>query len=168
MASEAGCDLVVTVLGFEAGQMRSELDGLAAITVVNEQWREGMGSSVRRGVAALTELDPLPRNALLLVCDQVALSAEFLRQLLLVHASSSGEAAITAARYDGRLGVPVVFSSAFFAELLALSGDRGARQILEKHAALVKPVGFPGGELDLDTPEQLGCGRSSGVAPSGC
>ena len=153
MAGEAGCDPVAAVLGFEAERMRHELDGLGAVPVVNGDWRSGMGSSLRCGVAALLQLDPCPRNILLLVCDQVALSVEILRELLLVHAS--GEKAITASRYAGRCGVPAIFSSVFFPQLLAVSGDRGAREILERHAGQLARVDFPQGELDLDTPEQL-------------
>ena len=162
MAAEAGCDPVVVVLGFEAERMRGELYGLRATAIVNEGWREGMGSSLRSGVAALMELDPRPRNALLLVCDQVALSSDFLSELLRVHSSAPGSgrgpvgAGITAAQYAGRLGVPAVFPAALFPELMAVEGDRGARGILEEHASQVTAVDFPGGELDLDTPEQLG------------
>jgi len=153
MACEAGCDPVAVVLGYEAEWMRGALDGLAAMPVVNEEWREGIGSSLRFGVAALIGLDACPGNILVLVCDQVALSAELLRGLLRIHGS---DGSITATRYGGRLGVPAVFSSDFFPELLAVAGDRGAREILERHARQVRAVDFPGGELDLDTPEQLG------------
>jgi molybdenum cofactor cytidylyltransferase len=153
MASQAGCDPIVTVLGFEAGRMQSELDGLMAIAAINEDWRSGMGSSLRCGVTALMKFDPCPRNILLLVCDQVALTTEFLQELLSFH--QSGEAAITAAHYRGRCGVPAIFSSAFFSELLAVSGDQGARRVLEEHAGQVAAVDFPEGEMDLDTPEQL-------------
>jgi len=158
MAKEAGCDPVVVVLGFEAERMRGELDGLRATAIVNAGWREGMGSSLRCGVAALMDLEPRPANILLLVCDQVALSSDFLSKLLRVHGSvdGSGGAGITAARYAGRLGVPAIFSSALFPELMAIEGDRGAGGILEENASRVTAVDFPGGELDLDTPEQLG------------
>jgi CTP:molybdopterin cytidylyltransferase MocA len=59
------------------------------------------------------------------------------------------------ARYGGRLGVPAVFSSIFFPDLLAVSGDRGARGILERNSARVGAVDFLEGELDLDTPDDL-------------
>jgi molybdenum cofactor cytidylyltransferase len=167
LAGEAGCDPVAVVVGFEAERLRSELDGLGAIAAVNGDWRSGMGSSLRRGVAALMELDPRPRNVLLLVCDQVALRVEFLRELLRVHnsgADPTGDsgARITAARYSGRIGVPAVFSSRFFPEMMTVQSDQGARGILEAHAGQVATVDFPGGELDLDTPEQLGTIKANG------
>jgi molybdenum cofactor cytidylyltransferase len=144
-------------LGFEAGRMRAELDGLGAIPVMNDGWRTGMGSSLRCGVASVLALDPGPRNLLLLVCDQIALDVEILRELLRVH--GLGERPVTASRYGGRSGVPAVFSSAFFPELLNVSGDRGARRILDTNAGDVACVDFHEGELDLDTPEQLRASR---------
>jgi CTP:molybdopterin cytidylyltransferase MocA len=62
---------------------------------------------------------------------------------------------IAAARYNGGLGVPAVFSSMFFPHLLAVNEDHGARRILERNAEQVAPVDFPEGGLDLDTPEDL-------------
>jgi hypothetical protein len=55
-----------------------------------------------------------------------------------------------------------VFSSIFFPDLLAVTGDRGARGILERNAVRVGTVDFPGGELDLDTREDLE--RSTGLS----
>ncbi|HXE33689.1 MAG TPA: nucleotidyltransferase family protein [Verrucomicrobiae bacterium] len=153
IAAESGCHRVVVVLGFAVGRMRGELEGLDAIAVVNERWRAGMGSSMRCGVEAALQINPRPENILLLVCDQFRLTADFLRGLIRVHGCP--EYPIAAARYNGRLGVPAVFSSIFFPNLLAVSEEHGARRILERNAEHVAPVDFPDGELDLDTPEDL-------------
>jgi molybdenum cofactor cytidylyltransferase len=153
IAAESGCHPIVVVLGFAVDRMRGELEGLDAITVVNGGWRAGMGSSMRCGVEAALQMNPRPENILLLVCDQFRLTADFLRGLLHVHGCS--EYPIAAARYNGGLGVPAVFSSIFFPSLLAVNEDRGARRILERNAEHVAPVDFPEGGLDLDTPEDL-------------
>jgi molybdenum cofactor cytidylyltransferase len=81
------------------------------------------------------------------------LSAGFLNELRRVHAL--GEKPVTAAHYAGRAGVPAIFMARFFPELLKVEGDRGARAILERHAAEVALVEFEDGVIDLDTPEQL-------------
>jgi molybdenum cofactor cytidylyltransferase len=88
-----------------------------------------------------------------MVCDQIRLSADVLRQLLRLRGLAN--CPITAARYSGRLGVPAVFSSVFFPHLLDVSGDRGARGLLERNAVRVGAVDFLEGELDLDTPDDL-------------
>jgi molybdenum cofactor cytidylyltransferase len=153
IAAQAGCQPIVVVLGFEAHRMRSALDGFRVIVAVNENWRVGMGSSMRCGVETALEISPPPEDILLMVCDQVRVTADVLRQLLRLHGLAKYP--ITAARYSGRLGVPAVFSSIFFPGLLDVSGDRGARAILERNAVRVGTVDFLEGELDLDTPDDL-------------
>jgi molybdenum cofactor cytidylyltransferase len=153
IAGEAGCQPIIVVLGFEADRMRSALDCFRVIVAVNEDWRAGMGSSMRRGVETAVRISPPPEAILLMVCDQIRLSADVLRQLLRLRGLANY--AITAARYGGRLGVPAVFSSIFFPDLLDVREDRGARGILERNAARVGVVDFLEGELDLDTPDDL-------------
>jgi molybdenum cofactor cytidylyltransferase len=154
VAREAGCGPIVVVTGFDAERMRAVLEDAAVMVVNNEDWRSGMGSSLRCGVAALDGLDPRPSDALLLVCDQIALSADVLRELRRVHAR--GERPITASRYAGRAGVPAIFAAQYFPELLQVERDRGARGVLERHADDVALIEFGDGVMDLDTPEQLG------------
>jgi molybdenum cofactor cytidylyltransferase len=162
IADEVGCQPIIVVLGFEADRMRSALADFRAIVAVNEDWRAGMGSSMRCGVETALQISP-PEAILLMVCDQIRLSADVLRQLLRLRDLANYP--ITAARYSGRLGVPAVFSSIFFPDLLAVSGDRGARGILERNAARVGAVDFLGGESDLDTPDDLeGSAVLSGTA----
>ncbi len=153
IVDEVGCQPIVVVLGFDADRMRSALDGFRVIVAVNENWRAGMGSSMRCGVETALQMSRPPERILLMVCDQVRLSTEVLRQLLRLHDLANYP--ITAARYSGQLGVPAVFSPIFFPDLLDGSGDRGARGILERNAARVDAVDFPEGELDLDTPGDL-------------
>src|SRR5580658_5898063 len=160
LAAQAGCQPIVVVLGFEAHRMCSALDGFRVIVAVNENWRVVMGSSMRCGVETALGMSPPPDDILLMLCDQVRLSTDVLRQLLGLHGLAKHP--ITAARYGGRLGVPAVFSSIFFPDLLAVTGDRGARGILERNAVRVGTVDFPGGELDLDTREDLE--RSTGLS----
>jgi molybdenum cofactor cytidylyltransferase len=153
MAREAGCDPVIVVTGFDAERMCDALQDLPVTLINNEDWQSGMGSSLRCGIMALEKLSRRPSNVLLLVCDQVALSAELLRDLRSLHAR--GERPITASRYSGRAGVPAIFPSKYFSELSQVEGDRGARGVLERHSQDVVLIEFSDGVIDLDTPEQL-------------
>lgn len=150
MALEAGCKPVIVVIGFEQERMQAALAGLPVKFVHNPNWCEGMGASLRCGVQAL---GPDVHDTLLLVCDQLALNTEFLREMLRVHLAR--EKPITAACYEEHLGVPAIFPADFFPELCTIKGDRGARGILESHANEVTAVEFAAGAMDLDTPEQL-------------
>lgn len=153
LALEAGCAPVFVVLGFEAERMLAELEGLDATAVVNEGWAEGMGASLRRGMEAVRGMEAQLAGVLMLVCDQPKVSVEHLRRLLAEQ--DSREERITASGYAGRMGVPALFGRGFFAELLALEGDRGAREVIRRHAASVLTVPWPEGATDVDWPEDL-------------
>lgn len=153
LAMEAGCAPVVVVLGFEAERMIPELDGLRALAVRNEEWPHGMGSSLRRGLQAIAQLEVQPAGVLLLVCDQARLAPDHLRYLL--EAQGPHGSRITASAYAGGVGVPAVFGRDFFAELQAIEGDRGAREVIRRHTDVVRVVPWEDGALDLDQPEDL-------------
>jgi molybdenum cofactor cytidylyltransferase len=153
LVGEAGCSPVFVVLGHEAAILADELAGLTASIVVNEEWQMGMASSLKSGLRAVLAVNPAQPRVMVLVCDQPRLDPSVLRNLLATHGEK--EAAITASCYRGALGVPAIFSRASFSELMELTGDHGARRILERHIEQVASVDFPGGEFDLDTPEDL-------------
>ena len=157
LAMEAGCDPVCVVLGFEAEPMRFLLSGLDVDVVVNRNWQEGMGSSLRTGMEAIRKAIPLVNSVLILVCDQPQLNADHLRRLRAHHqaAPASARVAVTASVYARHAGVPAIFSSALFAELAASGGDQGARDLIRAHAAEVQGIPWPEGEVDLDRPEDL-------------
>ncbi|HWC00134.1 MAG TPA: NTP transferase domain-containing protein [Bryobacteraceae bacterium] len=116
-----------------------------------------MGSSLRAGMQALLRAPTQPDAVLLLVCDQPRLTAEHLRELLDRHAAgrTGGEIAITASTYAQRNGVPAVFSTKLLPELLAVTGDHGARDLIRAHARQVQGIPWAAGEFDIDRPEDL-------------
>ncbi len=143
-AREAGCSPVVVVLGASAGRIAERCDLGDAAVAVNDGWSEGMASSIRSGVRALGRIAEDADGAVLMTCDQPAVTAKHLRGLM-----ATGEA--TASRYAGRNGVPAYLPKAEFAQLMELSGDAGARTLLV-HARSVELVH---GELDIDTAEDF-------------
>ena len=160
MAAEAALDPVFVVLGFEADRMAGELAGHKARIVVNDEWRAGMGSSLRRGMKAVLATDPLPGRVLILVCDQARLSAAHLR--LLLQTSDATGAPIAASRYAARTGVPAVFRQPVYEDLLRVEGDQGARSVIQAHMDETVAVDFPEGIVDIDTPQDLDLLRSAG------
>lgn len=155
IAVEAACSPVLVVLGFEAHQFEPQLAGLPVKILINNDWQEGMGSSLRSGIAAVSKTQPRPAAALVLVCDQPRLSARHLTALLESHRNRPQNVSITASVYAGQAGVPAVFSAKLFKKLLSSSGDQGARNLLRAHAAEVLGVPWPEGGLDLDLPEDV-------------
>ena len=61
-------------------------------------------------------------------------------------------------RHRGRAGHPVVFGRDFWASLRGLSGERGARAVLDAHAAARRSMNVddPGIHRDVDVPGDLG------------
>jgi molybdenum cofactor cytidylyltransferase len=142
---EAGCEPVVVVLGASANLVRQSCVLGDALVIVNEQWADGMASSLRAGVRAL---EPDVEGCVIIACDQPAVTAQHLRDLI-----ASGDT--TASEYVGRRGVPAYFPAGMFPALMRLYGDAGAREMLKETRA----VKLPGGELDVDTPDDLARAR---------
>lgn len=143
---DGGTEPVLVVTG--AAQVR--LPGV--MIVHNPDWRSGMGSSLRAGLAALPESADAVVIAL---ADQPLVGAESVRRLIGAFAAG---AAIAVASYAGRQRNPVLIARPYWDQVAAAAvGDRGARPFLRTHADLVTAVecGDTGRPDDLDTPEDL-------------
>ena len=144
VAFEAGCAPVLVVLGANAQMIQSRSDLSGTKQVLNERWVEGMATSIQAALELLQVEHPKARGAVLMVCDQPAVTAEHIRLL-----GATGR--ITASEYEGRRGVPAYFPANAFSELEKLSGDAGARELLRGAEA----IPLAGGELDVDAAEAL-------------
>ena len=153
IAKEAGASPVFVVLGANYEQMLQALaespDGPenGVRILINKAWRTGMSSSIRLGATAAERLGA--EDLLVLGCDQPAVTADHLRELC---EASKREHAV-ASYYWQRRGIPALFPAFAFHALQELSGDNGARELLQDEAVLTVPL--PGGEFDVDTPEDL-------------
>ena len=152
-ALAAGCSPVVVVTGANAEQSRGELRGLDVREVENFAWETGMGSSVRAGVGALLETHAETVAVVLLLCDQPFVSADVIAGLVAAHRATGSD--VVASQYGGSFGVPALFSRQLFDELAHLEGRAGAKQVIKRHASSMHLVPFPGGEIDVDTPDDF-------------
>jgi CTP:molybdopterin cytidylyltransferase MocA len=145
-----GVACVVAVLGAEAQRVRAEAALPAGVrVVVNEGWREGMLSSVRRGLDAA---EAEGADAVLLhPVDHPLVEGETIDRV--IEALRSG-AAIAVPAWEGRRGHPGGFARAVFGELRDAPADRGARAVLAADPERVAHVeGGPGCLAGIDTPE---------------
>ena len=152
-AKGAGCDPVVVVTGAHAGRMRGELRGLDVLEVENQRWETGMGSSVGAGVEKLLGAQPGADAVVLLLCDQPFVTHEVIAGLVAARRATGRD--VIASSYGESCGVPALFGRALFDELRRLEGHAGAKQVIKSHAASAHFVPFPGGEMDVDTPEDF-------------
>lgn len=152
---EGGCDPVVVVLGAAAEQARTLVRDVQV--VVNDDWATGMGSSLRRGLAALdAEVDA----AVVLLVDTPGIGSAAVARLL-AHAAPD---AIAVAAYAGRRGHPVLLGRTHWAEVSRLAvGDRGARPFLRSRGSAVLEVACDdiGVPDDIDTVDDLPSGPLS-------
>ena len=149
----AGCAPVVVVTGAHAEQTRGELRGLDVLEVENLLWGTGMGSSVRAGVEALLKAQAEASAVVLMLCDQPLVDADVIAGLVAAHRETGRET--VASQYGGSFGVPALFGRTLFEELKRLEGQAGAKQVIKRHASRAHFVPFPGGEIDVDTPDDF-------------
>lgn len=153
-AAETACasraSEVVVVLGYEASRMRGELRSLHLRVVENSRWKSGVSSSIIGGIASLSSMSD---GAMLMVCDQPRLAVTHLDALINVF-SQTGHPAV-ASGYADTVGVPAIFGRTLIPELLTLTGDTGAKEVLLRHASELAVVPWPVGSLDIDSEADL-------------
>ena len=142
---------VVVVLGANADLLRPELDGLNVHIALNPDWQQGMSRSLQIGIATASSLIPHPSSLLLMLCDQPFVTPELLARL--AETGQETGKPIVACDYGGSPGVPAWFHHSLTAELLALQGAAGAKQIFANHSGEIAVISFPEGARDIDTPE---------------
>lgn len=135
-------DNVLVIAGSNEAPVRDALSGLPLRIVSNPRAEDGMASSLAAGIAALS---PGTEAALISLGDEPLSGRDPL--LRVVARYRQGGATIVAPLFRGVRGHPVLFDRSVFPELLALSGDRGARAVADRDPARLALV-----ELDLPKP----------------
>ncbi|GAA2095133.1 nucleotidyltransferase family protein [Streptomyces albiaxialis] len=151
---EGGCAPVHVVLGAAATAVHARAGLPDAVLHDNPDWAEGMGSSLRVGLAALAA-DGEADAVLVSLVDQPGIGPAAVAR---VRAACASRETLAAAAYGGRRGHPVLFGAAHWAGIAASAeGDRGARAYLRAHAADVTLVecGDIADPADIDTPDDL-------------
>lgn len=147
-ALDAGARPVIVVLGADADLTVPVLMGIDGVTtVINEGWRTGVASSLTAGIAALLEHGELDGFLVTLV-DQPKIGAASLQRLI---DAFDDNHRIVASSYAETIGVPAIFGKELTDELLALTGDSGAKQFLLDREDCVTLVEMPEAEMDVDT-----------------
>ncbi len=157
-AAAACGERTIAILGCEWQRVLRIAAGAVGFFAINEEWRSGLASSIRLGVRAVPDDCPA---VLVLLADQPLVDEQDLARL--VAAWRRTPQRIAASRYADALGVPAIFPRAFFPDLLELTGDRGARPLLERHRGELTIVDCAHAALDIDTP---GDAAAVGARPS--
>lgn len=147
---QSGLPQIFVVTGHEHEAIAAVLADHPVHLVYNPHFSEGMAASIRIGI----------RHAGAGQCYLLCLGDMPLIQATTYHEVAQAcahQSAIVQPTYQGRPGHPVAFGSTYYDALLTLSGDRGARSLLQAVASNVRQIAVsdPGIHLDVDTPEQF-------------
>ena len=144
---------VIVVTGHQEADIRRALAGKPVRFVTADDHAEGIAASLRAGIAALSsEIGA----ALICLGDMPLVDPAVLSAILAAYNPAEGRE-IVIPSFGGQRGNPVLWGKRFFPELLQLSGDVGARQILHRHMEVVAevPVETDSVLRDFDTHEML-------------
>jgi molybdenum cofactor cytidylyltransferase len=144
---------VVVVTGHQSETITEALRDLPLVFAHNPDFTEGLSTSLRAGLAALPEdVD----GAVVMLADMPQVDSALIDRLISAYEPEKG-ALVAVPVIDGKRGNPVLWSRRFFPELMDLSGDIGARYLIEKYSEAVVdvPVSGRGALVDIDTPDAL-------------
>ena len=144
---------VIVVVGHERAEVEKALAGLPVQLVHNPDFAQGLGTSLKAGIAAVpAEAD----GTIVCLGDMPQVDASLIDQLITAFDPDRG-ALIVMPTVEGRRGNPVLWSRRFFPDLMAIEGDVGARHFIGRYSEAVLEVPLEGRAalVDVDTPEAL-------------
>jgi molybdenum cofactor cytidylyltransferase len=143
---------VLVVVGAELAPLAYQQVAARDVVILPPLRGRGMGDSIAAGVSGRADA----AGWLFLPADMPRVSSTTLNlvaQALQTHA-------VAYAQYRGRRGHPVGFAAELFSELVALTGDEGARRLVARYPALAVEVDDPGVLIDIDTVQDLAALRA--------
>ena len=148
---DGGLDPILVVVGHEKELISKAIDGMPHQLVRNQDFREGMTTSLQAGIRALPEH---VEAALMILGDMPFVTASMLDELVKVYRSSKLK--LVQSHY-GEVGAPpTLFSRDLFAELLDLPVDRCPGSVAKSYRGSSAILDWPTEQLkDLDRPEDL-------------
>jgi molybdenum cofactor cytidylyltransferase len=149
LASRARPVLVVT--GHARDEVMAALAGLPVTEIFNPLYETGLASSLKAGVAAVPAT---LKGALVLLGDMPLVSAALLDGLIDLFKNRPQIAAVVPV-HAGQRGNPVLVGRALFPAIAELSGDQGARKIIERAGVAELVVEGDSVSIDIDTPAAL-------------
>jgi CTP:molybdopterin cytidylyltransferase MocA len=147
----SGLAPVLLVVGHQGAEIaRAAADVERVIVVPARDWADGISQSLRAALEVL-DSDPSVDAVCVGLADQPRVGAEAYRR---VAAAADSGAALAVATYEGRRGNPVALARPLWAAARALTGDAGARQLMDGSEIEVDCTGT-GDPVDVDTLDDL-------------
>jgi len=140
---------IVVVLGHQATAVGDALTGLPLDTVLNQEYQQGQSTTVIAGLKAVQKDHPA---TMYLMGDQPLIEAAIIDELIAAYQTS--DKAICYPSFQNQRRNPVIFGEVFFNDILALSGDTGARAIIDANPEQALAVNFIQAQPFLDVDEE--------------
>ena len=155
-ATATGFHPIVVVTGYKRHDVCSvigaRVGGFPGVDEVhNRHWRQGIASSLH---AAIDSVDPFSRVGAVCIglADQPQVGTDAYQLLAAAYATG---AELAVATYDGRRANPVLLARSLWAEARELTGDVGARALMQRHEVVEVPCDSTGSPVDVDTSADL-------------
>lgn len=158
---ESQASPIYVVVGHAAEEVRGVLADRPVRFVINSDFEEGLGASLRAGIGAVLASDPHVDGALVALGDMPFLRPSHVNRLIAAF-EPRGRFSVCVPVHERKRGHPVLWASRHFPELLKLEGDVGARGLMEAHADAVLAVPIDDSAIydDVDTVEMLAEARA--------
>jgi molybdenum cofactor cytidylyltransferase len=144
---------VIVVVGHQRTEVEKVLAGLPVRLVHNPDFADGLGTSLKAGVAAVSaDAD----GAIVCLGDMPQVDTPLIDRLIAAFDQDRG-ALVVVPTFQGKRGNPVLWARRFFPDLMAIEGDVGARHLIGRYgeAAVEVPVDGKAAFVDIDTPQAL-------------
>ena len=143
---------MTVVTGFDENKIVNALSGLNVNFVKNINFREGLSSSLKAGLANIT---PTPSAVIICLADMPKIQPEHINQLIENFDPLKGWE-ICIPTNNGKRGNPVLIGSRFFPYIFETSGDFGAKQVMKQHSDKIVEVEIGTSDIhfDIDTQDE--------------
>lgn len=150
VATEVCGEHTIVVVGHESAAVAGACEGLPGFIVVNEDFTDGIGTSIAKAVNSIRHLADA---VLITLADQPLVTKEHLEALIDSWSGASEE--IIATAFSTTNGPPVLFASGCFEDLAGFRGDNGGRHLFSDSRFRLETIDFEPASVDIDTPEDL-------------
>lgn len=143
----------ILVLGANTEEIQQAINVSGFDLVKNNNWNEGISSSIKMGLEATLSRKSDTENIVFLLCDQPFLAKANLEKLIENQLQNAPIA--TFSKYGENIGVPAIFAKESFSLLRNLKGDEGAKKLTFLPDFQYETVNFEKGDFDVDTEEDV-------------
>ena len=144
---------IFCVLGANTDKIKNEISSKKITFIHNEDYENGLSSSIISGLQYFKNHQLNFDSIFILLADQPAIEVSYLNAMISLSLENKDK--IIASNYGAKFGVPAIFPSVYFDELLLIKGDKGAKEFINQKNHIVISSKLLTNLIDIDTKEDL-------------